>query len=115
MRIDLVTALPDILESPLDQSIIRRARVAGLVDIQVHDLREHAHDRHRQVDDYQFGGGAGMVLKPEPLFECVEGLLADGQPIDEVIFLTPDGEQLTLEFPEVPEHAPRGEDGQPEY
>jgi tRNA (guanine37-N1)-methyltransferase len=98
MRIDLVTALPGILESPLRQSIVRRAQDSGLVDIRVHDLREHAHDRHRQVDDYPFGGGAGMVLKPEPLFECVEGLLADGEPADEVIFLTPDGETLTQDL-----------------
>ncbi len=94
MRIDLVTAVPGIFESPLRQSIIRRAQTSGLVDIRVHDLRDHAHDRHRQVDDYPFGGGAGMVLKPEPLFECVEGLMHDGCPVDEVIFLTPDGEPL---------------------
>jgi len=94
MRIDLVTAVPGIFESPLRQSIIRRAQESGLVDIRVHDLRDHTHDRHRQVDDYPFGGGAGMVLKPEPLFECVEDLMREGEPVDEVIFLTPDGETL---------------------
>lgn len=98
MRIDLVTALPGIFESPLRQSIVRRAQEDGLVDIRVHDLREYAHDRHRQVDDYPFGGGAGMVLKPEPLFECVEGLLTDGEPVDEVVFLTPDGEPFTQDL-----------------
>jgi len=74
MKFDIVTIFPDFFRGPLDYGIIRRAREAGLVTIAVHDLREFAHDRHRSVDDRPFGGGEGMVLKPEPIFECVEGL-----------------------------------------
>jgi tRNA (guanine37-N1)-methyltransferase len=74
MQIDIVTIFPDFFRGPLDYGIIRRAREAGLVTIAVHDLRGFAHDRHRTVDDRPFGGGAGMVLKPEPIFECVEAL-----------------------------------------
>lgn len=98
MRIDIITALPDIVEGPLQQSILQRAAERGLVDIHVHDLRAYATDKHRQIDDYPFGGGAGMVLKPEPLFRCIEAILEEaGGEADEVIYLTPDGE--TLEQP----------------
>ncbi len=74
MQIDIVTIFPDFFRGPLDYGIIRRAREAGLVTITVHDLRAFAHDRHRTVDDRPFGGGEGMVLKPEPIFECVEAM-----------------------------------------
>jgi tRNA (guanine37-N1)-methyltransferase len=74
MKIDLITIFPDFFRGPLDYGIIRRAREAGLAEIQVHDLRGFAHDRHRTVDDRPFGGGEGMVLKPEPLFECIEAM-----------------------------------------
>jgi len=74
MRIDIVTIFPDFFRGPLDYGIIRRAREAGLVIITVHDLRAFAHDRHRTVDDRPFGGGEGMVLKPEPIFECIEAM-----------------------------------------
>ncbi|MFY9980604.1 MAG: tRNA (guanosine(37)-N1)-methyltransferase TrmD [Candidatus Sulfotelmatobacter sp.] len=74
MRADIVTIFPDFFHGPLDYGITRRAREMGLVTIQVHDLREFTHDRHRTVDDRPFGGGEGMVLKPEPLFECVDSL-----------------------------------------
>ena len=74
MQIDIVTIFPDFFRGPLDYGIIRRAREAGLVKIEVRDLRVHTRDRHRTVDDRPFGGGEGMVLKPEPLFECVESL-----------------------------------------
>ncbi|MFT5144723.1 MAG: tRNA (guanine37-N1)-methyltransferase [Rhodothermales bacterium] len=95
MRFDLITALPALCSSPLQQSIVQRAQDKGLVDIRVHDLRQFATGKHLKVDDYQFGGGAGMVLKPEPLFDCIEALLEDDStPPDEVIFLTPDGECL---------------------
>ncbi len=94
MRIDLVTALPGIVRGPLEQSILQQAARKGLVDIHVHDLRNYATGRHLQIDDYPFGGGAGMVLKPEPLFRCVEAIKAEHVP-DEVIYLTPDGERLT--------------------
>ncbi len=75
MRFDIVTIFPEFFEGPLDHGIVRRAREGGLVEIAVRDLREFTHDRHRTVDDRPFGGGEGMVLKPEPLFECVESLL----------------------------------------
>ena len=74
MRIDILTIFPDFFRGPLDYGIVRRAREAGLASIAVHDLRAFAHDRHRTVDDRPFGGGEGMVLKPEPIFECIETL-----------------------------------------
>ncbi len=74
MKIDIVTIFPDFFRGPLDHGIIRRAREAGLATIEVHDLRAFAHDRHKTVDDRPFGGGEGMVLKPEPIFECIEAL-----------------------------------------
>lgn len=78
MRFDIVTIFPDFFRGPLDHGIVRRAQDAGLVEIRVQDLREFTHDRHRTVDDRPFGGGEGMVLKPEPLFEAVEHLLGPG-------------------------------------
>jgi tRNA (guanine37-N1)-methyltransferase len=74
MKIDILTIFPDFFRGPLDYGIVRKAREGGLAEIEVHDLRAFAHDRHRTVDDRPFGGGEGMVLKPEPIFECVEGL-----------------------------------------
>ncbi len=74
MQVDILTIFPDFFRGPLDYGIVRRAREAGLVKIDVHDLRGFAHDRHRTVDDRPFGGGEGMVLKPEPIFECIESL-----------------------------------------
>ena len=101
MRIDILTVLPGLVEGPLGHSILRRAAKKGLVDIRVHDIRDYSTDKHRQVDDYPFGGGAGMVLKPEPIFACLERLMAEADtveaPIDEVIYLSPDGEA-----PEIP-------------
>ncbi len=78
MRFDLITIFPEFFAGPLDHGILRRAREAGLVDVHVQDLREFTKDRHRTVDDRPFGGGEGMVLKPEPLFEAVESLLGHG-------------------------------------
>lgn len=75
MRYDIVTIFPEFFTGPFDHGILRRARAAGLIETHVHDLREHTDDKHRTVDDRPFGGGEGMVLKPEPLFRCVEGLL----------------------------------------
>ncbi len=74
MLVDLVTIFPDFFRGPLDYGILRRAREAGLVEVNVHDLREFTRDKHRTVDDRPFGGGEGMVLKPEPIFECIEKL-----------------------------------------
>src|SRR5205814_6692905 len=74
MKFEIVTIFPDFFRGPLDFGIVRRARESGVMDIAVHDLRTFTRDRHRTVDDRPFGGGEGMVLKPEPIFECVESL-----------------------------------------
>jgi len=74
MKIDILTIFPDFFRGPLDYGIVRKAREEGLAEIEVHDLRAYAHDRHHTVDDRPFGGGEGMVLKPEPIFECIEGM-----------------------------------------
>jgi tRNA (guanine37-N1)-methyltransferase len=78
MKFDLVTIFPEFFAGPLHYGIVRRARESGLIDIRVHDLRQFTHDRHKTVDDRPFGGGEGMVLKPEPIFEAVETILDDG-------------------------------------
>lgn len=78
MKFDLITIFPEFFAGPLDYGIVRRAREAGLIETRVHDLREFAHDRHRTTDDRPFGGGEGMVMKPEPIFEAVETLLGTG-------------------------------------
>src|SRR5271166_6378876 len=75
MQFEIITIFPEFFAGPLDYGIVRRAREARIVDVRVHDLRAFTHDRHRTVDDRPFGGGEGMVLKPEPLFEAVESLL----------------------------------------
>ena len=74
MKIDVLTLFPAMFAGPLDESIIKRARLKGLLDLKIHDLRQRTHDRHRTVDDRPFGGGPGMLLKPEPLFEAIESL-----------------------------------------
>ena len=94
MRIDIITGLPKLLESPLQESILKRAQNKEIVEIVVHDLRAYTHDKHNTIDDAPYGGGAGMVLKPEPFFECVEALKAQRQ-YDEIIFLAADGEVFT--------------------
>jgi tRNA (guanine37-N1)-methyltransferase len=94
LRIDILTALPELVEAPLRHSILKRAQEADVVTLQVHDLRAFATDKHCQIDDYPFGGGAGMVLKPEPLFRAVEAIEDQEGEADDVIFLTPDGERL---------------------
>jgi tRNA (guanine37-N1)-methyltransferase len=97
MKFDVVTIFPEFFRGPLDYGILRRAREAGLVEIRIHDLRGFTHDRHRTVDDRPFGGGEGMVLKPEPIFECIEGLgvgprnaRCDAE--ESVVLLSPQGE-----------------------
>ncbi|MCS7035343.1 MAG: tRNA (guanosine(37)-N1)-methyltransferase TrmD [Saprospiraceae bacterium] len=90
MHFDIVTVLPELLESPLNHSILKRAQERGLLHVQVHDLRQYGLGRHRQVDDYPFGGGAGMVMRPEPLAACIRQLQSE-RAYDEVIYLTPDG------------------------
>ena len=91
MRIDILTVLPELLESPLNQSILKRAQAAGLVEIRVHNIRDWATDKHRHVDDYPFGGEAGMVMKVEPIFRCINELKSQRE-YDEVIYTSPDGE-----------------------
>jgi tRNA (guanine37-N1)-methyltransferase len=88
MRIDVLTLFPGMFAGPLDESIVKRAREAGLLDLQIHQLRDYAHDRHRTVDDRPFGGGPGMLLKPEPIFEAVEKLAGEQT---RVILLSPAG------------------------
>ncbi len=88
MRIDVLTLFPAMFAGPLDESIIRRAREAGRLDLQIHNLRDYAHDRHKTVDDRPFGGGPGMLLKPEPIFEAVEKLARENT---RVILLSPAG------------------------
>jgi tRNA (guanine37-N1)-methyltransferase len=88
MKIDVLTLFPAMFTGPLDESIIKRARQAGLVDLQIHNLRDYAHDRHKTVDDRPFGGGPGMLLKPEPIFEAVENLAKENT---RVILLSPAG------------------------
>ena len=94
MNIDIITLLPGLLESPFNHSILQRAKDKGLLHIEIHDLRNYGIGNSLQLDDYQFGGGAGMVLMPEPLFNCISKL-KENKHFDEIIFLTPDGERLT--------------------
>ncbi len=102
MKFEIVTIFPDFFRGPLDYGIVRRAREAGLIEIGIHDLRAFTHDRHRTVDDRPFGGGEGMVLKPEPIFECLQSFavsprderLKDDAP-ETVVLLSPQGELFT--------------------
>lgn len=94
MRIDVVTLFPAMFSGPLDESIIKRARTAGILDLRIHDLRDWTHDRHRTVDDSPYGGGPGMVLKPEPLFECVESLRTELPREARVILTSPSGRRF---------------------
>ncbi len=91
MRIDIITVLPEMLESPLGCSILKRAQDKGLVEIAVHNLRDYTTNKHRKVDDYPFGGEAGMVMQIEPVDRCISALKANRH-YDEVVFTSPDGE-----------------------
>lgn len=93
MRIDIITVVPDILTSPFDVSILKRAIDKGLVEIHLHNLRDYVTDNYKQIDDYQFGGGAGMVMMIEPIDKCISALKAE-RDYDEVIYMTPDGATL---------------------
>lgn len=94
MRIDIITCCPELLESPLNYSIVGRARQKGLVEIGIHNLRDYTTNKHRKVDDYAFGFGAGMVLQIEPIDRCITHLKKE-RDYDEIIFTAPDGEQFT--------------------
>lgn len=91
MRIDILTVMPEMLESPLNCSILKRAQEKGLAEIHVHNLRDYTTDKHRKVDDYPFGGEAGMVMKIQPVDACITKLKEERQ-YDEVVFMTPDGQ-----------------------
>jgi len=93
MRIDIITVLPELLRSPFEASILKRAIDKGLVEIHLHNLRDYATNRYKQVDDYPFGGGAGMVLMAEPIDRCITELTSQ-RSYDEIIYMTPDGEPL---------------------
>ncbi len=96
MRIDIISALPQLLKGPLNHSIVGRARENKLVEIHIHDLRDYSEDKHRKVDDYPYGGGAGMVLTPQPIFSCIEQL-SSRRAYNEIIFTAPDGDLFEQE------------------
>jgi tRNA (guanine37-N1)-methyltransferase len=98
MRFDVLTLFPEMFSGPLDQSILKRAQDADLIEIALHQLRDWATDKHRTVDDYPFGGGPGMVMKPDPLFAAVEAIQPLDEPPAEVVLLTPQGRRLDSEL-----------------
>jgi len=93
MRIDIITVVPDLLKSPFEASIMQRSIAKGLVEVYFHNLRDYVTDNYKQIDDYQFGGGAGMVMMIEPIDKCITKLKSE-RTYDEVIYMTPDGETL---------------------
>ena len=97
MQIDIITVLPELLEGPFNHSILRRAKEKRLLSINLHNLRDYTNYKHGQIDDYQFGGGAGMVMMPEPLANAIEQLSAKTK-FDEIIYMSPDGERLNQQI-----------------
>ncbi|MFM1884097.1 MAG: tRNA ((37)-N1)-methyltransferase TrmD [Bacteroidota bacterium] len=93
MRIDIITVLPELIRSPFEASILKRAQQKGIAEVHLHDLKAFGMGKHHQVDDYSFGGNAGMVLRPEPLFACIESLQAE-RSYDAIIYTTPDGKRF---------------------
>jgi len=93
MRFDIITVLSELIQSPFEASILKRAMEKELVEVHFHNLRDYATNKYKQVDDYQFGGGAGMVMMIEPIDKCISGLKAE-RDYDEIIYMTPDGETL---------------------
>ena len=93
MRIDILTILPKLFDGPFSDSILKRAQEKGHVSIHLHNIRDYSTDKHKNVDDYQYGGGAGMVMRIEPIAECIEQLKSE-RTYDEIIYMTPDGEIL---------------------
>ena len=93
MQIDIISCQPDLLNSPLNHSILRKAQEKKLVKIKIHDLKEYSLDKHKKVDDYAFGGGGGMVLQIEPIYRCIEKLKKEKK-YDDIIYMTPDGDKL---------------------
>ena len=97
MQIDIITVLPELLEGPFNHSILRRAKEKRLLSINLHNLRDYTNYKHGQIDDYQFGGGAGMVMMPEPLANAIEHL-SEKTMFDEIIYMSPDGERLNQQI-----------------
>ena len=97
MRIDIISAVPSLLISPFADSILQRAQNKGLVEVVVHDLRDYTTNKHKKIDDYAFGGGAGMVMTIQPIDACISKLKSQ-RDYDEVIYMTPDGEQLNQQI-----------------
>ena len=97
MRIDIISAVPSLLTSPFSDSILKRAQNKGLVEVVVHDLRDYTTNKHKKIDDYAFGGGAGMVMTIQPIDACISKLKSK-RDYDEVIYMTPDGEQLNQQI-----------------
>jgi tRNA (guanine37-N1)-methyltransferase len=97
MRIDIISAVPDLLVSPLNSSIIKRAQTKKKIEIFIHNLRDFAYNKHKQIDDKPFGGGAGMILKPEPFFECIEKLISERK-YKRIIFTTPKGKIFNQKY-----------------
>ena len=97
MRIDILTLFPGMFEGPLSESIIKRAQEAGTVEIYAHDIRSYSTDKHKRVDDYQFGGGAGMVMAIQPIADAIESLKAE-RDYDHIIYMTPDGQTLNQQM-----------------
>lgn len=97
MRIDIITVLPELLKSPFEASILKRAIDKGVVEVHMHNIRDYTNKSYNQVDDYQFGGGAGMVLMIEPIDKCISALKLE-RTYDEIIYMTPDGEQLNQQI-----------------
>ena len=94
MRIDILTCLPRLIESPFNDSILKRAQEKGIVQISIHDLRDYSTDKHKKIDDYAFGGGAGMVLMIQPIADCINDLKSQ-RSYDEIIYMSPDGESFS--------------------
>lgn len=93
MRIDILTILPKLLEGPFSDSILKRAQEKGLAEVVIHDIRKYSNNKHKKVDDYAFGGGAGMVMTIQPIADCIDELKKERE-YDEIIYMTPDGELL---------------------
>ena len=93
MRIDIISAVPELLKSPFETSMLKKSIDLNLVDLHIHNLREYSNDKYRTIDDYQFGGGAGMVMMIEPIDKCISKLKSE-RDYDEIIYLSPDGDKL---------------------
>ena len=97
MRIDILSVMPELLRSPLEHSIMKRAQDKGLLEVHLHNLRDYGLGKNKQLDDYQFGGGAGMLMRLEPVVNCIEELQAE-RTYDEIIYMTPDGQRLNQQI-----------------